>query len=92
MCSKYPDEVHMVLDLNGAKINSTIEPVFVFSQLNIARGAALVGWMKRGHSFSAFFFNSLLFLCPNYLAKGAAVRPLCNIWLQTKWNVSNRPN
>lgn len=53
------------------KMNSAIELVFVFSQLNIARGAALVGWMKaRTFFFIPFFIISLLFLCPNYLAGG----------------------
>lgn len=51
------------------KMNSAIGLVFVFSQLNIARGAALVGGMKaRTFFFIPFFIISLLFLCPNYLA------------------------
>lgn len=53
------------------KMNHTIEFVFVFSQLNIARRAALVGWMKaKTFFFISFFIISLLFLWPNYLAGG----------------------
>lgn len=52
-------------------MNPSLEFVFVFSQLNTARGAALVRWMKaRTFFFIPVFIISLLFLLPNYLARG----------------------
>lgn len=74
-CSKYWDKVHMLLDFNGGgglKNNSTIELVFVFSQLNISRGAALESWMKVStFFFIPFFITSLLFFfCAQIICLG----------------------
>lgn len=62
-CTKQIDKVHMLLDLErGEKKSFHNSLVFVFSQLNIARKVALVGWMK-ARTFFFFFPFFIIFVC-----------------------------